>query len=199
MPRPTDRPWIDSSSSVDLHYKALLESDYLGQWDLVNRTTGKLIEPVVTIQALRPYVPERRKMVRRADGSERPEPIKRYEIRFVGKKKIWLAGPVSLAALATMYGAKPKAWVGKSITLYVDESVSFGRRRTGGIRVRNTVPTGPAGDEELNNEVDAEAAAGIAEAFGDEEAGAPAGPRAAPAPRELTGGRDTGREPGEEG
>lgn len=171
-------PWIDSGSAVDLHYKALLQNEHLGQWDLVDRKTGRLIRPTVVIQALRPYFPRKRRSVKQEDGTYAPERINKYEIRFVGKNKTWIAGPTSLAVLEQMYGTKAKGWVGQKITLYVDPNVKMGRRTTGGIRVVNERPTEEPTDEPLNNDVDAERAGMIAEAFGE---------------------TDEGREPGQEG
>jgi hypothetical protein len=42
----------------------------------------------------------------------------------------------NLALLAKWYGKRARAWVGKPITVYRDENVSFGGRLTGGLRVR---------------------------------------------------------------
>jgi len=42
----------------------------------------------------------------------------------------------NLALLAKWFGKKPSAWTGKRITVYRDESISFGGRLVGGLRVR---------------------------------------------------------------
>lgn len=116
------------------HYKSLVDTNYLGQWDLGNR------EATVVIAKVEKFRPERQQKKRMPDGSYQLEPTKRLAISFVGKKKPWLAGPVSLKALAAMYGPEIEGWVGKSITLYVDAKVDFGGQVVGGIRVRPTPP-----------------------------------------------------------
>jgi len=42
----------------------------------------------------------------------------------------------NLKLLAKWFGKKSSLWVGKQITVYVDESVSYAGRLTGGLRVR---------------------------------------------------------------
>src|SRR5271163_292999 len=131
--------WITSASDDDQHYKAALDTTTLGQWSLVR--DGKEIRPTVTIEAVRPYVPARRRQVRLPDGQMGPEPIKRYEIRFKGVKKTWIAGPVSLEVLAQLFGAKRKGWIGQKVTLYTDHDVKMKGRRVGGIRIQNVAAT----------------------------------------------------------
>lgn len=150
---------ITKDSKDNPHYKSLIESDFLGQWDI---PSGK--EPVVVIESLAPYIPRRRKKVR-VDGQLRDEPIKRYRIKFVGKRKEWLAGPVSLQTLAAMFGPKIRDWCGQKITLYVDPNVMFGKTKTGGVRVRNTKPTEDPTEDPLDMAPDEEAAQRIAEAM----------------------------------
>jgi hypothetical protein len=171
MSGPRELPWIDSGNKIDVHYKALLDNRHLGQWDLVERKTGRAIRPTVVIEAVRPYVPERRRQVKQSDGQYVPEPIKRYEVRFRGKKKTWLAGPVSLAVLSQMYGDKPVGWIGQKVTLYVDPNVMMGRKKTGGIRILNERPTEQETEDPLDNDVDRDRAGLIAEAFGEEDEG----------------------------
>ena len=199
--------WIDSASpTVVTHYKALLDTNHLGQWSMFSKTTGKEIRPTVTIEAVRPYVPERRREVKLPDGRRVPEPIKRYEIRFKGIAKTWLAGPVSLATLAALYGNKPSDWIGKQVTLWHDPNVTMGRRRVGGIRILDQVPTGPDTNEPLDADADEDAARGIAEAVGDLESaagGASAGASAVAqsqtsAATATNSGTKSQREPGED-
>jgi hypothetical protein len=158
---------IDSKIGAAIHYRSLLENEWLGQWDLMK--DGKLLRPTVTIKSLEPYVPPQRKKFRQPDGSYKLEPIKRYIVEFEGKRKRWLSGPVTQRAIAGMYGNDLRAWIGQKITLYVDESVQFGRTKTGGIRVVNTKPVEAPTDEPLDNSVDLERASIIAEAFADAE------------------------------
>lgn len=109
------------------------------------------------------------------------EKTNRYVIRFVGKRKAWLSGPATQQVIASMYGPYLERWVGKKIALYVDPNVTFGRDKTGGIRVRPTIPGGPATTDPLDNPVDEEGAA------------------AREAAAEETLGNAEGREPGQEG
>lgn len=120
------------------HYKTMIETEFLGQWDL---PAGR--DVIVRIAKVERYVPERKK---------KDEKLKRIAISFAGKRKRWLAGPVSQKALAKMYGPHVEEWVGKLIALYVDESVEFGRERTGGIRVRPTPPRGKETTDPLDVE-----------------------------------------------
>jgi len=46
----------------------------------------------------------------------------------------------NLALVAKAFGKKTGAWVGKRITLFLDESVSFGGQLVGGVRIRLPKP-----------------------------------------------------------
>jgi hypothetical protein len=120
------------------HYKSLVDSTWLGQWDLPGR------DVIVTIAKVAKYRPERVQSKRMPDGSYQPEPNKKLAISFVGKKKAWLAGPVSLKAIAAMFGPEIEAWEGRAVALYVDADVAFGGQVVGGIRVRPTPPKSSA-------------------------------------------------------
>lgn len=115
-------------------YRAMIEKEFLGQWDLEGHG-----DVIVQIESVERYAPPRQR-TKKVDGKEVPEANKRIVVRFVGKKKSWLAGPVSQKTIAGMYGRYVEDWKGKRITLYVDPSVRFGNEVTGGIRVRNTIP-----------------------------------------------------------
>jgi hypothetical protein len=137
------------------HYKTLIETTYLGQWDF---PPGR--EATVEIESVERFIPRSRRKGQKND---------RLMIGFRGKKKRWLAGPVSQAVIEAMFGNYIEDWTGKKITLYVDANVSFGRRRIGGVRVRPMAATGPLTDDPLDNEVDADKVQEIAEAFCEEE------------------------------
>lgn len=141
------------------HYKTLIDTDYLGQWDL---PVGR--EVTVEIASVERFVPLRQRQVKRLDGTRGPEKVKRLRVTFVGKRKAWLAGPVSQEAIAAMYGPDVEAWVGKRITLYTDPDVMMGRVRVGGVRVRPVKPTGPTSADALDEPVDEERAALLSEA-----------------------------------
>jgi len=132
------------------HYKAQIERDHLGQSDLADGFGGFREATVEIASTPVIYRPRRRK------GNEKNN---RYVIRFVGKRKAWLSGPETQQVIADMYGPYLENWVGKKITLYVDPDVMFGKKRTGGIRVRPTVPRGEITTDPLDNPIDEEAAA----------------------------------------
>lgn len=115
------------------HVKSLVDTPFLGQWDLAKLPPGR--DAVVKIVSVERYVPERPK---------KDEKFKRVAIGFERKRKKWIAGPVSIAALTKMFGPYIEDWIGQRIALYVDASVMFGRETTGGVRVR---PTRPKADQ----------------------------------------------------
>ena len=47
---------------------------------------------------------------------------------------------VNLRLLVDWFGPKTRAWIGKTVTVYRDDSVSFGGRQTGGWRLRKPLP-----------------------------------------------------------
>ena len=144
------------------HYKELIDTDWLGQWDL---PPGR--DVTVTIATVERYKPKRVRMVNGV-----PERNKRLDISFVGKRKHWLAGPVSQQSLAAMFGPVVQDWIGQKVTLYADASVTFGRKKTGGVRLRPTIATGPETDDSLDRAVDEAQAQAVADAFADEGGGA---------------------------
>jgi len=158
-----------------VHYKALVENDYLGQWDLVD-ADGKPRDAVVKILKVERWAPEVRRKKRMPDGTYKQEPNKRIKITFAGKRKAWLAGPVSQKAIADLYGPDVTSWIGKAITLYPDSNVEMGGKRVGGIRVRPSIPRLAPTVDPLDNPVDEKIREKQDEAFG-----------------------RPGREPGEEG
>lgn len=64
----------------------------------------------------------------------RPEERK-WVITFTNDRSLSL-NRTNLALLAKYFGKRAQAWVGQSIAVYRDESVNFGGRLTGGLRVR---------------------------------------------------------------
>ena len=59
----------------------------------------------------------------------------KWVVTFEGDRCLGL-NKTNLALLAKWFGKKPSAWTGKQITVYRDESISFGGRLVGGLRVR---------------------------------------------------------------
>lgn len=57
------------------------------------------------------------------------------EIRLVGFDRVWRPSKGMLDVLAKCWGTDAREWVGRSVTLYNDTSVMFGKENTGGIRI----------------------------------------------------------------
>ena len=57
------------------------------------------------------------------------------EIRLVNFPRVWRPSKGMLDVLARCWGTDAKAWVGRSVTLYNDPEVTFGRDKVGGIRI----------------------------------------------------------------
>ena len=53
-------------------------------------------------------------------------------------------------SIARLHGDESDDWVGKWITLYHDETVSFGNRSVGGVRVRDEIPQDEIPDVEID-------------------------------------------------
>ena len=159
-------PTKNAPAPARTDYRKLVERDFLGQWDLAG-PDGRYREAVVQIERVTKYVPRDRKTVlNKESGQREPERLKRLKFTFVGKRKRWLAGPVSQAVIAGLFGPIIQDWIGKRIALYVDPSVRFGGKTTGGLRVRPKSPdsTVPLTQDPLDNEVDEDKANEIAEA-----------------------------------
>lgn len=153
------------------HYKALIDTDYLGQWDFPTRN-GKQAEVTVIIDTVSRFKPKRTKKKKMPDGSWADEPIKRLEIGLRNARgpirKKWLSGPATQQIIAGMYGNDIEGWSGKTITLYVDAEVMMGRAKVGGVRVKNVRPTESAGDDEMDREPEPEKVKELDNAFGRE-------------------------------
>ena len=153
-----------AGEKVRTHYRTLVENEYLGQWDLADGNGG-FRRAVVIIERVEKWVAEVKRKKKMPDGTYRDEPSKRLKVTFRGKRKAWLAGPVSQRTIQELYGPYLEDWIGKAIALYVDQSVSFGGKKTGGLRVEPKVPrAGTVSEEPLDQPVDVEAAKRIADA-----------------------------------
>ena len=58
-----------------------------------------------------------------------------YDLALVGETKVWRPPLTMLRLLIAAWGDDSAAWVGKSATLYRDDTVRFGKDQVGGIRV----------------------------------------------------------------
>jgi hypothetical protein len=59
----------------------------------------------------------------------------KWVVTFVGGRCLGL-NKTNLQLLAKWFGKLSRNWIGKRVTVYVDESVAFGGRLVGGLRVR---------------------------------------------------------------
>lgn len=59
-------------------------------------------------------------------------------LKFAGKDKRMILNSTNRKALVRLYGMETKAWRGKTVTLYVDANVRFGKERVSGLRIRST-------------------------------------------------------------
>lgn len=57
------------------------------------------------------------------------------EIRLVNFPRVWRPSKGMLDVLARCWGTDGKQWVGRSVTLYNDPEVTFGKDKVGGIRI----------------------------------------------------------------
>ena len=145
------------------HVSRLIEHDHLQQGDLM-RSDGTFSRPTVVIESAALYVPRERRKVRRPDGQWVPEPLKKLILTFRAKRLSFVCNTVNRKTIVQIYGPIIEDWIGKPITLYVDEKVTFGRTTTGGIRVVNTRPSEAPTDDPLDNAVDMDRVRLIAEA-----------------------------------
>jgi hypothetical protein len=63
----------------------------------------------------------------------------KWVVTFEGDRCLGL-NKTNLQLLAKWHGKKASAWTGKRVTVYRDESISFGGRLVGGLRVRKPAP-----------------------------------------------------------
>ena len=147
------------------HYKTLLENSAIGQWSLSDGQGG-FRKFVLQIASAEKYEPEQRqkKKVKKPDGSYAyiDAPNRKVKIFFAGKRLPLLANVSIQRTIEGMYGPYLEDWVGKYVTLYVDISVEFSGRRTGGLRVENKIPKPGSSPAPLDGPGDLEAAARLA-------------------------------------
>jgi hypothetical protein len=58
-----------------------------------------------------------------------------WNIHLEGEKRVWRPPPTVMKILMAAWGDESDDWIGRQVTLYRDETVTFGREATGGIRV----------------------------------------------------------------
>jgi hypothetical protein len=158
----------------------------LGSWDLqfqFGKRAGQYFEAPVRIVNVAKYAPweapglsasEQKRLRKMSKGNE-------LLLTLEGKNgvlpKKWICRPDTKKSIAN--AVRPKSfvvqnWIGKTIVIYFDPSIKFGREVTGGIRAK--AASGQQEElvsETLDNEPDPEALArieaGMRDAFGEEE------------------------------
>jgi len=71
----------------------------------------------------------------------RVEIVKTLTVTGGKSNKLWVMNNTIPGELALLFGdTKIANWVGRRVTLYPDPDVMFGKKRTGGIRVRKKLP-----------------------------------------------------------
>jgi hypothetical protein len=135
------RQWHQVKPNNFTDYREMLENSHIGGWDLKGKD-GKFRDFTLTIASVEEYKPKRLK---------KGEQISRFTIFFVEAEKPWLCGKTSGRTIKAIYGA-PRNWPGKRITIYFDQDVTFGREKTGGVRVRPTAPPGSTPVQELESQ-----------------------------------------------
>lgn len=98
--------------------KKVFSSEYIGELDLPKPATVEI--SAVTYET--------------ADlGSVKDQ---RLIIAFKGAKKRLVVNKTNAKRIVRLHGHKTAEWIGKSITIYFDPSVKFGRQTVGGVRVQ---------------------------------------------------------------
>lgn len=107
-------------------FRGMFDRQFIGVWDLGGKDRTVVISDV--------------KAETISNGKQKN---KKPVISFKGAEKRFLANVTTAKCIAAMYGNNTDAWIGKAITLYPTQ-VDFGGKTVDAIRVRPTVPRGPA-------------------------------------------------------
>lgn len=111
-----------------LHYKQLHPNpDFLGEADFIDKATGELREFVLVIKGI---AQEELQLPGRSAKEQK------IVLAFEKAKKRLVLNKTNAAAIKTHWGKWTKEWRGKSVTLYFDPTVKFGRETVGGVRIR---------------------------------------------------------------
>lgn len=133
------------------HWRALIEKDYLGAWDLVDRDGSTPRDYTLQIQEVKSVA---------LKTKQTPDGKRKCVIRFRGARKRMVSNTTNCTIIESLYGRDIEGWVGKLITLYQgDVRNPAGRGMIKGICVRPKVPKGKPEevqerpvDEEMRNE-----------------------------------------------
>lgn len=116
-----------------MHWRQMMESNYLGAWDLMN-DDGTTFEKIVTITKV-----EKGEVVSAAGKARKPI------VHFEGAPKPMVFNVTNCKSTGRLYGNDPTKWKGKKVTLYVGEAQSGGET-VPALRVRPQAPNGKAND-----------------------------------------------------
>lgn len=112
-----------------VHWRTFLDSDVIRYVDLQDKEYTLQIKKV------------QKGKIKGSGGKESTKAM----IWFEGREKPLGAGTAILSVIASLYGNDTRAWPSKWITIYPDPSVTFGKERVGGVRVRPAIPKEGAG------------------------------------------------------
>ena len=122
------------------HWRSLIEKDYMGAWDLVDRA-GKPKDYTLEIESVGSQNLKTREV---------PKGKRKAVIRFKGASKGFVSNSTNCETIEGMYGDNTDNWVGKLVTLYATTTSMAGKKRGDPmrqvpcIRVRPMVPKGKA-------------------------------------------------------
>ncbi len=114
-----------------MHWRQMMESNYLGAWDLMN-DDGSTREKIVKITKV-----EKGEVVSQAGKARKPI------VHFEGAPKAMVFNVTNCKTVSRLYGNDPTLWKDKKITLYVGEATSNGET-VPALRVRPKAPSGKA-------------------------------------------------------
>ena len=63
-----------------------------------------------------------------------------YSLKFKGKSRELIMNTSKRNVIQDLYGVGTDAWVGKDVTLYVDDRIKLAGKMVKGIRIRKTAP-----------------------------------------------------------
>jgi len=70
----------------------------------------------------------------------------KFALNFDGNYKPLLLNKTNIRVLVELYGSKSGEWIGKPIHVYLDENVSYGGKRVGGLRLKKVKASKPMKD-----------------------------------------------------
>lgn len=109
-------------------YRSMFGAKYVGAWDLGDK------DVTLTISAVKA------EELKNKGGSD-----KRPVLYFTGTEKAFVCNKTNARSVATLYGPKVSAWIGKKITLYATKT-QLGGETVDAIRIRPVVPASEAAE-----------------------------------------------------